>query len=538
MSTLPVTSQARRTQAQITEVMRAVPSSGTQPEKLFRKALRTAGIRSFKVCQEDLPGKPDIVIPSKKMAIFIDGDFWHGNQYRTRGYASLDQQLDAVNNGAYWQKKIGANIARDLRNTELLLQKGWNVARFWESDVRNNVDGCVETLVNNRRHGSTDAFSVLPQKTVTEFFSGIGLVRLALKLAGWKTIFANDNDPQKLNMYETNFGSQGLDQRSIYDLTGKDIPTCSLATASFPCNDLSLAGARRGLAGEHSSTFWAFIRLLKEMGRRRPALILLENVPGFLSSHGGKDFAAAIAALNNLGYACDPLLINASSFVPQSRARLFIIGKQGFSNKEIDQDVSQIRPQILLDFISNHPELKWNLRPLPNIHGVRSQLDQVLEDIPEDDSRWWNRERAEYFLNQLSDRHLKMAKFMMSQEQPSYGTAFRRIRNGRSMAELRVDGVAGCLRTPRGGSGRQILFKAGNGAYQVRLLTSRECARLQGVPDDEYEISATENQALFGFGDAVCVPVVQWVAKNYLGPLVAELIRGRVLAPNGNGKKQ
>ena len=69
----------------------------------------------------------------------------------------------------------------------------------------------------------------------------------------------------------------------------------------------------------------------------------------------------------------------------------------------------------------------------------------------------------------------------------SYGTIFRRVRKGRSMAELRVDGIAGCLRTPRGGSARQILFKAGKGEYWARFLTPRECARLQGVPD-EYRI--------------------------------------------------
>jgi DNA (cytosine-5)-methyltransferase 1 len=92
------------------------------------------------------------------------------------------------------------------------------------------------------------------------------------------------------------------------------------------------------------------------------------------------------------------------------------------------------------------------------------------------------------------------------------------------MAELRTDGIAGCLRTPRGGSGRQILFKAGKGHYKVRLLTARECARLQGVPDD-YVIDVTLNKALFGFGDAVCVPAVEWIAKHYLTPLALELLQ-------------
>ncbi len=97
----------------------------------------------------------------------------------------------------------------------------------------------------------------------------------------------------------------------------------------------------------------------------------------------------------------------------------------------------------------------------------------------------------------------------------TYATAFRRVRNEKSMAELRTDGIAGCLRTPRGGSGRQILFKAGFGKYQVRLLTARECARLQGVADN-YKIDVPLNQALFGFGDAVCIPVVEWVIDKCL----------------------
>ena len=89
------------------------------------------------------------------------------------------------------------------------------------------------------------------------------------------------------------------------------------------------------------------------------------------------------------------------------------------------------------------------------------------------------------------------------------------------MAELRTDGIAGCLRTPKGGSGRQILFKAGYGEYTARLLTPRECARLMGA--DEYKMSVPLNQALFGFGDAVCVPVVSWIAEHYLNPVVDEL---------------
>ena len=98
------------------------------------------------------------------------------------------------------------------------------------------------------------------------------------------------------------------------------------------------------------------------------------------------------------------------------------------------------------------------------------------------------------------------------------------------MAELRTDGIAGCLRTPRGGSGRQILFKGGEGQYFARLLTPRECARLMGANDFVMKDTLPLNQALFGFGDAVCVPAIEWIARYYLNPVVNEMMRGMPFA--------
>ena len=141
--------------------------------------------------------------------------------------------------------------------------------------------------------------------TVAEYFAGIGLMRLGLGLGGWTTVFANDIDADKREMYEHHFGrSPAVLPDDIHLLNVTDVPPTMLATASFPCNDLSLAGARKGLAGQHSSAFWGFIRILEEMGARRPPLILLENVTGFLSSHDGADFREALLALNRLGYRC------------------------------------------------------------------------------------------------------------------------------------------------------------------------------------------------------------------------------------------
>jgi DNA (cytosine-5)-methyltransferase 1 len=178
---------------------------------------------------------------------------------------------------------------------------------------------------------------------------------------------------------------------------------------------------------------------------------------------------------------------------------------------------SDARPEGLYEFINTHQNIRWNLRRLPRLPKPKARLTDIVEDLPDDDPHWWDKTRAKYFVGQFSPRHEVQAKLMLGGDGWSYATAFRRVRNGKSMAELRTDGIAGCLRTPRGGSGRQILFRSGNGRYQVRLLTARECARLQGVPDD-YAINVPLNQALFGFGDAVCVPAVEWLAKNYLTP--------------------
>ncbi|MFW6240681.1 MAG: DNA cytosine methyltransferase [Thermodesulfobacteriota bacterium] len=369
-------------------------------------------------------------------------------------------------------------------------------------------------------------------RTFSEFFAGIGLMRLGLERAGWKAVFANDIDADKADMYAAHFGNEDphFSLEDIHALKPPEVPPALLATASFPCNDLSLAGARKGLGGKQSSAFWGFIRILEGMGHRRPPMVLLENVSGFLTSKKGEDFREALRALNNLGYATDAIIIDAARFVPQSRVRLFVIGvadpiRQPKPAKQAGEDwrffESDVRPKALADFIFSHPEIHWKIRDLPPLPQRDFFLPDFLEDLPDDSLCWWNDERRDYLLGQMSERHSKIVREMKARRKWSYATAFRRVRKGKSMAEIRVDGVAGCLRTPRGGSGRQILVKAGYGKVSVRLLTPRECARLMGA--DDFVIETSLNKALFGFGDAVCVPVIEWIGENYLNPLPGEI---------------
>lgn len=367
------------------------------------------------------------------------------------------------------------------------------------------------------------------KKTVAEFFAGIGLMRKGLDHTGWTTLIANDIDPVKRKLYLNHFQGSG-DQfllEDIHKLTGMDIPTVDLATASFPCTDLSLAGRRAGLQGEHSSAFWGFVNILQNMGDRKPPLILLENVAGFLTSNNGQDLEDALSSLNQIGYAVDAFIIDAVHFVPQSRARLFIVGKlTDEPNLRVRHHLAktELRPAKLVDFVYNHPEINWNINTtLPNLPSKKDSLSSVIEKVSKSSSLWWSRERVEYLLNQTFERHHLKILELKDKKYHTYLTAFRRVRNGKSMAEIRFDGIAGCLRTPKGGSARQILLEVGKGEVNIRLITPKECARLMGA--DDFRLSGTVNEALFGFGDAVCVPVVSWIADNYLNPEIEKIKR-------------
>ena len=315
------------------------------------------------------------------------------------------------------------------------------------------------------------------------------------------------------------------------------LPPATLFTASFPCTDLSLAGGRRGVYHVESGAVWGFFRVIEGLApSRRPPLVLLENVPAFLTSNKGADFGEVMLALNRLGYSVDAFVLDAARFAPQSRERLFVVGVRDELLLDDEQaasrpEASDARPAALVAYIRSRPDIRWRIRALPPLPTPTARLTDILEDLPHDDPRWWNAERASYLLSQMSTRHRQIADTMIAKPAWSYGTAFRRMRldrasgKARSMAELRVDGLAGCLRTPKGGSAKQILFKAGFGEYYARLLTPREAARLMGA--DEYPLPDSLDQALFGFGDAVVVPVVAWIARNYLNPMTRELHSSR-----------
>ncbi|MUM95585.1 DNA (cytosine-5-)-methyltransferase [Escherichia coli] len=370
-----------------------------------------------------------------------------------------------------------------------------------------------------------------------EFFSGVGLVREGLSASGWVCAFANDISHEKMLTYISNYGEDNFYLGDIWDLVKNEmiIPNDAfLYTASFPCTDLSVAGNRAGLEGKESGTLLAIIEILKkkEIKKSAPKVILLENVPGFITSKNGSDLLRTINELNSLDYYIDVIEIDASLFTPQSRPRVFIIAMKSdvaIKNMVIknDDDVfcewfniiknTELKSTKLKSLLLNN-NLKLGSFNLNAPRKTELRLRDIIDtDIKHNSKLWWNDERKQKLYTQMSEKHKSVLHQMIHSPEYSYGTVYRRMRNAQSTAELRTDGIAGCLRTPKGGSSKQILIQAGMGHWMVRLLSPREYARLQGVRDS-FILPENDNKGYFAMGDAVCVPVIEFIAKNIITP--------------------
>jgi DNA (cytosine-5)-methyltransferase 1 len=361
--------------------------------------------------------------------------------------------------------------------------------------------------------------------TFYEFFAGGGMARTGLG-AGWRCLFANDIDASKAEAYRANFGGEELTQGDVWTLDASALPgRADLAWASSPCQDLSLAGARQGLAGQRSSAFWGFWRLIEQLAAegRAPRAIGIENVTGLLSSHAGADFTALCAALAALGYRFGALEIDAAMFVPQSRPRLFVLavkeggpaagGPGGFHTAAVTKAFERLPEELKSSWIW------WRAPPPPR---ANASLADVLE--PDEDVRWLPKAQTERLVSLMAPLHRARLEGFRLTEGRHVGTAFRRTRieGGERIqrAEVRFDGIAGCLRTPTGGSSRQFLVLVEDGEVRARLLTAREAARLMGLPDD-YRLPTPTTQALHLAGDGVVAPVVRHLAAHLLEPVLS-----------------
>ena len=369
-----------------------------------------------------------------------------------------------------------------------------------------------------------------------EFFAGGGMARLGLG-EGWACGFANDFDPVKAATYRANFpevsppaagrgAAAHFHEGDVWALSAADLPgRADLAWASSPCQDFSLAGARAGLAGGRSSAFFGFWRLIEGLTAegRAPRTIVIENVSGLLTSHGGRDFAALGEALAAQGFSFGALEVDAAAFVPQSRPRIFVVA----SREAIPQGLTGASPfhtRAVKAAAANLPaDLagRWIWWRTPTPPARNTDLAALLE--PDGEVEWHSPARTARWLELMAPLHRARLDAFRSRSERAVGAVYRRMRieGGQRVqrAEARFDGLAGCLRTPRGGSSRQVIVVVEAGLVRTRLLTAREAARLMGLPDS-YALPRAATSALHVAGDGVAAPVVRWLAQTILEPLL------------------
>ena len=359
----------------------------------------------------------------------------------------------------------------------------------------------------------------------------------------WRCLFANDFNIKKSVVYEENWGKEGVFKTAdVKSLTPADLPDrANLIWASFPCQDLSLAGGGAGLNGDRSGTFWPFWELIERIVSegRAPDVIVLENVCGTLTSHSGKDFATICDEFADADYRCGAIVMDASLFVPQSRPRLFVVAAKrnggDFPLVFAESPNKSWHPSSLqraYHRLSAAAQANWIWWDLPKPAPRDTKFADLVEENPTS-VKWHLPSETEKLLGMMSKVNLAKVEKAKQAGYSMVGAVYKRTRRdkyGRKMqrAEVRFDDLAGCLRTPAGGSSRQIILVVEGESVRSRLISTRETARLMGL-SDEYKLPKRYNEAYHLTGDGVVVPAVRHLAAHVIEPILDAIPYSRTL---------
>lgn len=353
--------------------------------------------------------------------------------------------------------------------------------------------------------------------TALDFFAGSGLVTYSLS-PYFEVIWANDISAQKAQVYIHNHSENHFHLADINSISGDNLPEVDLSWASFPCQDLSLAGYGEGIHGERSGLVWNWLNLMKTM-RTPPDTLAAEYVEGLISSSNGENYIALHEELVHMGYQAGAVHLNACKWIPQSRPRIFVIAVKSdiAVPAQLKAEKSNwLHTTSIADVAKELQSWVWWNMPKPE----KRNMD--LSDIVEWDAPVDSQEKTQQLLAMLSDKH----RIELERHDNIAVPGYKRTRYGVQRLELRFDGIAGCLRTPKGGGSRQVLILKRNGIIASRLLTARETARLMGAPDS-YWLPDSYNDAYMAMGDAVAVPAVHYLATHLLAPLAESIQKQR-----------
>lgn len=467
--------------------MAANKSKGTKPELAFAKVLWGAGIR-YRKNDKSVFGKPDFVIKGRKIAIFCDGEFWHGRNWEIR-------KNDHKSNCEFWYSKIERNIERDREVNAELERCGWKIFRFWDTEIIHEPEKCLNRILNYMKENCVIANPLLqgvhsvpflptdkPKFTFIDLFAGIGGFRLAMQHLGGKCVFSSEWDAgaQKtylLNFGETPFGDITKESTKAFIPDGFDV-----LCAGFPCQAFSLAGRRLGFEETRGTLFFDVAEIIR---RKRPKAFFLENVKGLLIHDKGRTIQTILKTLReDLDYYVpEPKVVNAMDFgVPQHRERVYIVGFR--------------KDQAVSDFTY----------PAPTDTG------KTFADVKEQEPV-----SVKYY---LSTQYLKT---LVAHKERHAAKG-----NGFGYEVISDDGVANAIVV--GGMGRErnlvrddrledftpvTRIKGEVNREGLRRMTPREWARLQGFPDD-FIIGVSDAAAYKQFGNSVAVPAIEATANQII----------------------
>ena len=304
--------------------------------------------------------------------------------------------------------------------------------------------------------------------TFIQMFSGIEGFRLGLERSGWRCVWSNDNDKYACKVSRKNYPDGTLIEGDIREISAKTIPNHRLLTAGFPCQAFSVAGQRKATAEARGTLFTHIARVV---ARKRPQLLLLENVKGLLSSESGRTFAVILRTLGNLGYLLEWQVLNSKHFgVPQNRERVFLVGHLGGTGSR------QIFPlgqdgELSARAQKGESEGRQASSTLEASYGKTKSLSNMIQ-VGSNPEQQGNRV---YSPSGLS---------------PTVPTAC----GGRHIPQIAntvdADGYLRFGHRPRDKDGKPQLIPIGY--RRIRRLTPTECERLQGFPDGWTEWGISE----------------------------------------------
>lgn len=322
--------------------------------------------------------------------------------------------------------------------------------------------------------------SSLPQNdssySFIDLFAGIGGMRIAYEKNGAHCVFSSEWDKKCQETYYANFGV--IPYGDITAINAKDIPDHDILVAGFPCQPFSIAGVSKknsmgratGFEDKTQGTlFFDICRIIKE---KRPKAFMLENVKNLKSHDHGNTWRVIESSLKELDYSVSSQILDGQDFVPQHRERILIIGfdkkRYGDVSFKFDYKVPEVKP-ALKNILEPCPDPKYILTP---------KLWQYLQD---------------------------------------YAAKHKAAGNGFGYGMPDLDGVSRTLSARYFKDGSEILISRGEGQIP-RRLTPRECARLQGYPE-EFKIVVSDTSAYKQFGNSVVVPLMTEIARLVLKEL-------------------